>query len=1190
MPSQSQYVDSEFLFPHAYREGNKCIGWSKSRRRFCDNPISQRKHDMHLSLMEQLNQLSLAEQITSPLLEQAVELRLCTKHLKNQLAPELENAQRKLRIVMGDSEPAAPDQPARTRGRVPKNTAPVSRPEDAFANLRKGPPARVSTAHTPAARTPRVHFTPSTRGPAGEASSFYPPSPPPAAARRAAPAPAPTRAPAARPPAVNDYTSRAYAPIIHPQQIHVGEAHIPPPAPLPPHLAFGFWEHTPEYGVQPGAQAHRRARAEPLTPPTSLPSPRDDTPDNDVTVGRYTAMNTTAATIYVPSDSESEISSDDDYDDSSEDEGNANSRVYPKGFWRRYDKKWDSLQDHGRVIGKALEEQIPWPVYGKMYPTPENVEAFYCNALVDFSSRSDRILVIGHECRRWAPKNLKKVLGKRIFKGMFAETLQMIYSVARGYHDRLISEERNNTEIVYKMYGRSTGTECLGYILFRGNDGRGIVEVVNRNSRLEPYHLDLGGSAKASNKSLAGVHGEGLKIALLVLQRDEQNHAIRCQTGGCSWLFNFTTQGKLVAMVSRLKDGKARNKERHPKGSIAPFNPCYKKDVRFIIGEIKKGKNDRGEEVRRSAVKREEFESWCNTVLSFQELNKDSVLKTRHGEIIMDPKHRGSLYLKGLLMRRSTRSCSASMTGRPLKYGYNFENGTTNRDRRALGSPEEEGRSILAIWQAALVERPELVGELSDILNSSDPQWAEVSMLGVGLLPGTADKLAQHLLSDTSKWYYSPREREENPGIDTVIASLGRQGFQLTVDYWDTLASYGLIRTAKKGQQGRFRSAATVTIPGDHFAQQMERMLQACLRALPQTSSAKLEFVKAGCLSLRAFFQDKDDGLVRVHERWLHRATVRGEFAFLEDVSDIYMSVHACKSLLKDIIEQLEDDPSVAHDSQASVKPKERQMVLAEQRLTEYAHQCSTLALKTIDKDSTIVVTWEVLNSSMGNPSFEVALHDASTCLCLKDKLLAQDIDENDSVCPSQVHSSQRRATQSAQTQACCRVETVKGKARVDESIKYAAKFCNVKRGTRYFAIVYRPEKPSSFVVVSNMSDLLSATPEASRVPSDARAEPQQTPSYHFTRSQAFPQTPSPFPAGQGIPHTRSVHVRSIPVPTFASGYYGSGPQWPSPQMVNQIPAELRRQVNYRHPAQAIPGYLRGNGVMGQPFQKASPH
>ncbi|KAI8671596.1 hypothetical protein NCS57_00635400 [Fusarium keratoplasticum] len=441
MPSQSQYVDSKFLFPHTYREGNKCIGWTKSRR-YCNNPISQGKHLRHLLLMEQLNELSLAEQITSPLLEQAVELRLCYKHLENHLAPELEKAQRKLMIALDDSERqgAAQYQPARTRTRLPENTAPVSRPEVPSVPPRS-PTTRIPTAHIPAARTPRVRFTSSARRPAGEPSAAYAPSPRPATARRATPVPSPV----ARPPAVNDYISPAYAPGIRPQQIRVAEARIPPTGPLPPHPAIRFWEPASEYGNQLGGQSHPWARIEPLTPPTSLPSPRDDTHDSDVTVGR--SMNSTAATIYIPSDSEVEsASNDDDDDDSSEDEGpaDANSRVYPMGFWHRYDKKWDSLEDNGRVIGKALEEQIPWPVYGNSYPTPENVEAFYHDAVIGFTARSDRILVMGNECRRWAPKNLKKVLGKRIFKGMFAETLQMIYSVARSCHDRLISEAGGN--------------------------------------------------------------------------------------------------------------------------------------------------------------------------------------------------------------------------------------------------------------------------------------------------------------------------------------------------------------------------------------------------------------------------------------------------------------------------------------------------------------------------------------------------------------------------------------------------------------------------------------------------------------------------------------------------------------------------------------------------------------------------
>lgn len=83
-------------------------------------------------------------------------------------------------------------------------------------------------------------------------------------------------------------------------------------------------------------------------------------------------------------------------------------------------------------------------MYGKSYPTQENVKAFYHDAVIGFSARNDRILVMGNECRRWAPKNLKKVLGKRIFKGMFAETLQMIHFVARDCHNSLISEGGGN--------------------------------------------------------------------------------------------------------------------------------------------------------------------------------------------------------------------------------------------------------------------------------------------------------------------------------------------------------------------------------------------------------------------------------------------------------------------------------------------------------------------------------------------------------------------------------------------------------------------------------------------------------------------------------------------------------------------------------------------------------------------------
>ncbi|KAM0436741.1 hypothetical protein ACHAPT_002452, partial [Fusarium lateritium] len=324
--------------------------------------------------------------------------------------------------------------------------------------------------------------------------------------------------------------------------------------------------------------------------------------------------------------------------------------------------------------------------------------------------------------------------------------------------------ERNNHEIIHKAFGDDTGPDdCLGYILFKeddkGNKGKGTVELTNRRSRLEPYHLDIGGTTKADDRSLAGTHGEGLKLALLVLQRSPQNHAVRCRTGGCSWSFGFSQQGNLASRITRLTAKTAKDK--HAKNSLAPFDPCPNQDVRFLIGVRKQGRDETGQRIITRAITRQEFEGWCASAIFLQELKDDDIVKTKHGELILHPEHRGILYLKGLLMRTSTSSASASMTGRPLKYSYNFESGITNRDRRTLSSAEDEGRAILEIWQAVVKDRSDLVGELSNILNSSDPQWAEASMLKGGLGYSTAAMLAQHLLSDSSKWYYSARESQE---------------------------------------------------------------------------------------------------------------------------------------------------------------------------------------------------------------------------------------------------------------------------------------------------------------------------------------------------------------------------------------------------------------------------------------------
>ncbi|KAF4985701.1 hypothetical protein FDECE_16376 [Fusarium decemcellulare] len=57
--------------------------------------------------------------------------------------------------------------------------------------------------------------------------------------------------------------------------------------------------------------------------------------------------------------------------------------------------------------------------------------------------------------------------------------------------------------------------ECMGYVRFKSpNDGKGFIEITNRLSNLQPWHLQLGAATKANKPELAGRHGDGLKHAL----------------------------------------------------------------------------------------------------------------------------------------------------------------------------------------------------------------------------------------------------------------------------------------------------------------------------------------------------------------------------------------------------------------------------------------------------------------------------------------------------------------------------------------------------------------------------------------------------------------------------------------------------------------------------------------------------
>src|SRR3569833_474822 len=333
------------------------------------------------------------------------------------------------------------------------------------------------------------------------------------------------------------------------------------------------------------------------------------------------------------------------------------------------------------------------------------------------------------------------------------------------------SGPRNTIEIVYRvLQPNSEPKKWLGYIRFKGRaDGLGAVDMANRKDTHQPSHLDMGGTSKEAAKDQAGAFGEGLKLALLVLMRNPQNHRVLCRSGGFTWKIDFTNQGKLVARLSRMSPQAILNArcraEREVKAgkTLLPFAAAPDEDVQFLIGQNCMGRDSWGRRVRRSLVSVDAFRSWLKAALFLQETNDGGVSLTKSGDLIREERLRGNLYLKGLLLGESTGDYPASVTGKELSFGYNFGSGKTNRAREALATAADESQAILSIWNRALSHRPPNNEELSNMLHSPETEYADVSMAIRSIKIETVCRQKDYLFGEAfaDRWYYTAREKGE---------------------------------------------------------------------------------------------------------------------------------------------------------------------------------------------------------------------------------------------------------------------------------------------------------------------------------------------------------------------------------------------------------------------------------------------
>ncbi|CAK7215016.1 hypothetical protein SCUCBS95973_002332 [Sporothrix curviconia] len=696
----------------------------------------------------------------------------------------------------------------------------------------------------------------------------------------------------------------------------------------------------------------------------------------------------------------------------------------------------------------------------------------------------------------WAPREAFRELVQNWRDGIISSfgMQERDFRVTRQEH----TSDRN-TEIVYKAARANDplGQEqWLGYIRYKGRDGEGTIDMVNCKAMLEPWHLDMGGTSKAHDEQQAGTHGEGLKVALLVLMRGQQNHSIRCRSGyrihcrsgdsirsrsgAFNWTFNFTTRGRLVARLHRMTDEAVARAvsqgERLVHRTLLPLVAEPDRDVQFVIGEARRGRDEHGLPTKRSGIKQAQFEAWTKAALFLYHDNagngggggNGALLPTLSGDLILAPALSGTIYLKGLLLSESTPARSASMTSLPLRYGYNFVSGRTNRDRMSVASGGEEARAIMAIWDEAMDHNQDFVARMSDMLNSTnEPAYADIAGAKTYMPRRSAVRLLHYLLHSDPldpKWYYTAEEKSKNPRLMHVIQSLGCTGVQLTATYWYILRKYDLVHTAEDEELRRFTAAAEATIPDTAFATSLQRLLHACFRACPQTDGISLQFVEAQQLDLQLSYSE-DECLFRINDRWLSAEGARAELDLVGMQSGADILYLAVKSLFADALEQLplelftvQDDGEHSQTQRTPERWRKLAISLAEQRLLNYL-MVEKMSVEPVPGRPALRVTWPVDSHRDDDTEIEIQCHLASRCGHLRDAVHTRK-DVANMPCLSGMSNGSTNKDANDENTSCC---STRNPARNGTYIEGALKY-----GVEYFFLVSLvPTDPGALVHVS---------------------------------------------------------------------------------------------------------------------------
>ncbi|KAA1474379.1 hypothetical protein DENSPDRAFT_326921 [Dentipellis sp. KUC8613] len=487
-------------------------------------------------------------------------------------------------------------------------------------------------------------------------------------------------------------------------------------------------------------------------------------------------------------------------------------------------------------------------------------------------------------------------------------------------------------------------TKPVGYIAWKPSSehaGFGDLELYNVG-RMPDTAWCLGGSSKGSNPHLIGQYGDGLKMGINALLREDAS--VLYHTENDVWVFGY------------LEDRLFYHE---------------KKSTRCVDGVIVQVRNI---PLHSLALDRFLFLRPPTSILTYSQ-----VTGWTRGCVLLDDKHRSHIYVKGILVREE----KDKTTG--LVYGINIaEDISMSRDRSALEDRTDAAEAIFRIWQPLLLTSDDARTRYLDLLQNNE---RVLDVEGVeDLNPACAKALLSTLQkqhSDTAFFFYS---RETTDARRIIEDYLHKKPVLLTESLYDALRVHKTILTPAEAQEKAFRSLPPVE-PDEQASIYVRHVLHS-IRALLHLDVQTARFLKSLAfksghfdvleISVTGDQVHLTENLLKLD--YVHKKPGYSACPYAEptEEDDLTTKSICCDCASTFISTSLVDDSGVSQQSREQLKSRQRHLIGQTPRNLSY----------TIDAPGSVSVSWSTAVSIPASRGFVVSVMEVKLDALLSTELV----------------------------------------------------------------------------------------------------------------------------------------------------------------------------------------------------------